>query len=231
MSVEGMAMSLASAAISAVFAFLVFHQWLARRKAYQLAWTVGLFMFAGAAFTQFLAEAYGWTDPVYRVYAVYRVYYFLAAPLVAVLGVGSAFLWNRRVGLALSLYTIVLTVGFAWIVFTATVNPVALLQPIPAGNGFPDSVRIWSPLFTIPGSLALIGIAAISYWRTRLAFNLWIAAGAIVAAGSGSLATLGITWVLYLGELLGIALMFWGFLASREPAKAPRPAAENVPSS
>ncbi len=218
-------MSLASAAISAVFAFLVLHQWLARRKAYQLAWTAGLFMFAIAAFTQFLAETYGWTDPVYR------VYYFLAAPLVAVLGVGSAFLANRRLGIALSLYTIVLSAAFAWVVFTASVNPAALKEAIPAGTGFAPSVRIWSPLFTVPGSLALIGIALISYWRTRFSFNLWIAAGAIVVAGSGSLATFGVTWLLYLGELLGIALMFWGFLASREPAKAPRPTAEQVPSS
>ena len=225
MSPEGAAMSLASAAISAVFAFLVLHQWLARRKAYQLAWTVGLFMFTLAAFMQFIAEAYGWTEPVYR------VYYFLAAPLVAVLGVGSAFLANRRLGMALSLYTIVLAVGFAWVVFTATVSPAALLEPIPAGNGFPSSVRIWSPLFTVPGSLALIGIALISYWRTRFTFNLWIAAGAIVAAGSGALASLDVPWLLYLGELVGLALLFWGFLASREPAKALRPAAAQAPSS
>ena len=225
MSLEGAVASLASAVISAVFAFLVFRQWLGRRKEYQLAWTVGLSMFAVAAFTQFLAEAYGWSV------LVYRVYYFVAAPLVAVLGVGSAFLAKRRLGLAFSLYTVVLGIGFAWVVFTATVNPVALQLPIPAGEGFAQSVRIWSPLFTIPGSLALIGIALVSYWRTRLTFNLGIAAGAIVAAGSGSLATLGLTWVLYLGELLGIALMFWGFLASREPVKALRPATEKVSSS
>ncbi len=223
MSPEGAAMSLASAAVSAVFGFLVLHQWIARRKAYQLAWTVGLFMFAVAAFTQFLAESYGWTD------AVYRIYYFVAAPLVAVLGVGSAFLASRRLGIGLALYTVVLSAGFAWVVFTAAVDPTALQHAVPAGTGFPESVRIWSPLFTVPGSLALIGIALISYWRTRFVFNLWIAAGAIVAAGSGSLATLGSTWVLYLGELVGIALMFWGFLASREPAKAPRPAAEQAP--
>lgn len=231
MSFEGAAMSLASAVISAIFAFLVLHQWMARRKAYQIAWTVGLLMFAFAAFTQFLAEVYGWTDPVNRAYYIYRAYYFLAAPLVAVLGVGSAFLASRRLGMVFSLYTAVLAVGFAWVVFTTSVNPAALAQSIPAGNGFPESVRIWSPLFTIPGSLALIGIALISYWRARLAFNLWIAAGAIVAAGSGSLATLGVTWVLYLGELVGIALMFWGFLASREPVNAPRPTAERAPSS
>jgi hypothetical protein len=186
---------------------------------------MGLVMFATAAFTQFLAEAYGWSVPVYR------LYYFVAAPLVAVLGVGSAFLLSRRLGLAFSLYTFGLTVAFGWIVFTATVNPAALQQSFPAGQGFAESVRIWSPLFTVPGSFALIGIALISFWRSRLTFNIWIAAGGIVAAGSGSLATLGITWVLYLGELLGIALLFWGFLASREPAGAPRATAGRVPSS
>jgi len=224
MSPEGAAVSLASAVISATFAFLVFHQWLVRRKAYQIAWSVGLAMFAIAAFTQFLAEGYGWSD------GIYRLYYFTAAPLVAVLGVGSAFLANRRLGVALAAYTVALGVAFAWVVFTAPVNAAALQQAIPAGAGFSSSVRIWSPLFTIPGSLALIGIALLSYWRTRLSFNLPIAAGAIVAAGSGSLATFGITWLLYLGELVGIALMFWGFLASREPARAPGPAADHVPS-
>ncbi len=224
MSPEGAAVSLASTAISVAFAALVFHQWLARRKAYQISWSVGLAMFAVAAFTQFLAEAYGWTD------GVYRVYYFISAPLVAVLGVGSAFLLNRRLGLAFAGYTVILAAAFAWVVFTAPVNAAALKLPMPAGNGFTDSVRIWSPVFTIPGSLALIGIALLSYGRTRLFFNIPIALGAIVAAGSGSLATLGITWVLYLGELIGIALMFWGFLESREPARAPEPQREQVPS-
>ncbi len=224
MSTDGAAVSLASTAISLVFAFLVFRQWVARRKTYQLAWGLGLALFAVAAFTQFLAEVYGWSD------GVYRLYYFVAAPLVAVLGVGSAFLASRRIGLALALYTAVLAAVFAWVVFTAPVDSTALAQAMPAGTGFPESVRIWSPLFTVPGSLALIGIALLSYWRTRLTFNLGIAAGAVVAAGSGALATLNITWVLYLGELVGIALMFWGFLASREPSKAPRPETTNAPS-
>ncbi len=225
MSLEGEAASLASTLISALFTVLVFRQWLERRKDFQLAWSVGLAMFTAAAFTQFLAEANGWSEPVYR------VYYFLAAPLVAVLGVGSTFLIGRRLGLAFTAYTLVLAVVFAWFVFTTPVDAAALQTAIPAGTGFPDSVRIWSPVFTVPGSIALIGIALLSYWRTRLASNLGIAAGAIIAAGSGALATLGVTWVLYLGELVGIALMFWGFLASREPAKAARPAGDRLPSS
>lgn len=225
MSLEGAVVSLGAAAISAVFAGLVVRQWHSRRKPYQLAWAIGLVMFAAAAFTQFVAEAYGWSEPVYR------AYYFLAAPLVAVLGVGSAFLVSRRVGLAFALYTVILAVGFAWVVFTAAVDASALQKLIPGGDGFPSSVRIWSPLFTVPGSLALIGIALYSYWRTRLGFNLWIAAGGIAAAASGSLQALGVTWVLYLGELVGIALLFWGFLASQDLSKAARPSPESQASS
>lgn len=224
MSPVGAAASLASAVISAVFTFLVFQQWLARRKPYQLAWGIGLGMFSVAALMQFFSEAYGWNV------GIYKIYYFLAAPLVAVLGAGSAFLVGRRLGLAFSLYTAVLAVAFAWVVSTATVNVDAFQYPIPAGQGFNASVRIFSPLFTVPGSLALIGIALYSFWRTRMVFNLWIAAGGIAVAASGSLATFGVTWALYLGELFGIGLMFWGFLASREPTPASARSSEEVPS-
>lgn len=220
MSVDGAAVSIAATAISILFAALVFMQWLSRRKPYQLAWSIGLIAFAVAAFTQFYAEAYGWTVPVYQ------TYYFMAAPLVAFLGVGSTFLLNRRLGLLFSAYTIVLTVAFAFVVFTATVNTAALQTPMPGGTGFADSIRLWAPLFTIPGSLALILIAFYSYWRSRLSFNLWIGLGGLVAAGSGSLAVFGVPWVLYLGELVGIALLFWGFIRSQDLAKSPRPSAE-----
>ncbi len=223
MTIVGAAVSFASAAISAAFAILVFHQWVGRRKAYQLAWGIGLLMFSVAALMQGLAEAYGWSV------GIYKVYYFLAAPLVAVLGVGSAFLASRRAGLAFAAYTGVLTAAFAWIVASASVNVAAFSLPLPAGEGFAESVRIWSPLFTVPGSLVLIGIALYSFWRSRLTFNLWIAAGAVAAAGSGSLATFGVTWALYLGEFIGIALMFRGFLASREPAADKRPASDESP--
>ncbi len=225
MSLEGAAVSLGATVVSFVFAALVFNQWRSRRKPFQLAWAAGLLLYAFAAFTQFLAEAYGWTVDVYR------VYYAVAAPLVAVLGIGSLLLINRRIGYAFSVYTAVMFVGFAWVVFTSSVDTAVLLQQaIPGGNGFPASVRIWSPLFTIPGSIALIGVAAYSYWRTRLAFNAWIAVGALIVAAGGALTRFGVSWALYLGEFIGIALMFWGFLASQDLAKASRPAAAKAAS-
>src|SRR5207253_2236096 len=162
---------------------------------------------------------------------VYKIYYLVAAPLVAVLGIGSVFLVHRRAGIGFALYTVAIFIGFAAAVAGATVNTDALASAIPvAGTALPDNVRIFSPLFTVPGSVALIGVAAYSYWRSRLSFNLWIGIGALVIAGGASLARYGISWALYIGELVGIAIMFWGFLASQDLAKAKAPAAAHIPS-
>jgi hypothetical protein len=224
MSLEGAAVSLGATVVSLIFAALVLNQWISKRKPYQLAWSFGLVLYGIAAFTQFLAEAYGWTP------STYKAYYLVAAPLVAVLGIGSALLIHRRAGIGFALYTLVVFAGFAVAVLGATVNTAAFASSIPvAGTALPDDVRIYSPLFTIPGSIALIGIAAYSYWRTRFLFNLWIGLGAVIIAGGGSLARFGLSWALYIGEFAGIAVMFWGFLASQDLAKAKAPAATRVP--
>nr|AKQ03118.1 hypothetical protein [uncultured euryarchaeote Rifle_16ft_4_minimus_37884] len=215
MGLEGAAISIAAAIFSVGFAALVTNQWIERRKPYQVAWSLGLVLYAIAAFTQFYAEAYGWTPNVYK------VYYLVAATLVAVLGVGSTLLVHRRAGIGFALYTGVVFVGFAWTVAGATVG--TLQASTPAGYAMPDTVRIWSPLFTVPGSVALIGIAAYSYWRTRLAFNAWIAAGALIVAVGGTLARFDVGWFLYAAELIGIAVMFRGFLVSQDLAKSSHP--------
>ena len=225
MSLEGAAVSLGATIVSLVFAALVFNQWISRRKPFQFAWSLGLGLYALASFTQFLAEAYGWTA------STYKVYYLVAALLVAVLGIGSVLLVHRRAGIGFTLYTIVVFAGFAVAVAGASVSAAALANPIPvAGAGMPDNVRVFSFFFTIPGSIALIGVAAYSYWRSRLSFNLWIGIGALVIAGGASLSRYGISWALYIGELVGIAIMFWGFLASQDLAKAKAPAAAHIPS-
>ena len=224
MSLPGAAVSLGATVVSLLFAALVFRQWVSRRKPFQFAWSVGLALYGIAAFTQFLAEAYGWSS------TTYKVYYLIAAPLVAVLGVGSLLLVHRRVGIGFALYTLIIFLGFSIAVVGTTVNPAAFQAPIPVPSvAIPDpNVRIFSPLFTVPGSVALIGVAAYSYWRTRLAFNLWIGVGALIIAIGGSFARFDLPWALYVGEFLGIAVMFRGFLASQDLAKSRAPAATHV---
>src|SRR5437879_13157334 len=106
MSLEGAAVSLGATIVSLIFAALVFNQWIARRKPFQLAWSLGLGLYGIAAFTQFLAEAYGWTA------STYKVYYLVAAPLVAVLGIGPVLLIHRRAGIGFAAYTIRVFAGF-----------------------------------------------------------------------------------------------------------------------
>jgi len=250
MSALSVAVPILSAFVAAVFALSVALQWWRRRKPYQLAWTVGLSMFALATAMEGASELSSWSD------GTYRLYYAMAPALVGFLGLGSVFLLHRRAGLFFSAYVLGLFVVFVALVASAAVNSANFAYASPlafqsgsactpgtavtlpdgraftcglpiGGNALPSYVRILSPLFTIPGSIALIGVAAYSYWKGRGWFNVPIALGAVVIAAGGVLARFGEPGLLYASELAGIALMYLGFIkASGLPqrAKAAEPA-------
>src|SRR5207245_9598875 len=67
-------------------------RYLSRRRAHQLAWTIGLAMFAAAAVAGALARSGGATEAEYRVF-----YLFGAILIVAWLALGTVFLVVRRV--------------------------------------------------------------------------------------------------------------------------------------
>ena len=82
--------SLLTAAVSLLFAAVVFDQYLERRRSYQLAWTVGILMYAAATG----AEAAFWllrhNESAFRLW-----YFFGAVNAAAYLGLGSVFLLAR----------------------------------------------------------------------------------------------------------------------------------------
>jgi hypothetical protein len=204
--------------VALVFAVLVLRQYLQRRGVHQLVWTIALFVFSFAAFCEFYSEVRGW--PV----LMYKLYYVAAAALVAYLGLGTIYLiWKRRVGNIFLVLFLLLTGTMLVVSLTAKVDLVALEERgvTVAGNAMPGHVRLFSPLHTIPGTLALVGGALYSiylFWRRRdqLAFrisaNIFIAVGAMVIAAAGSLSRAGLTAWLYPAEMVGIILMFVGFL-------------------
>jgi hypothetical protein len=157
-----------------------------------------------------------------------------AAVAIGVAGIGAAGLlalisWERpeylgHAGLALLLFG---TLVAATRVFSLPVEASAMLDPqtgIPHGEAFPQSVRLLTPLFNIGGALALAFGAVYSAWtywrrranRQRLVSNSLIALGAFAPSLTSSLNRFGVTSVFYLGELLGVLLIFAGFLASSE---------------
>ena len=220
MSLAGVGISLAATVLSAVFTAIVAQQYVRKRRPRSLLWSIGLGMFTLVAATQLLAEAGGWNDPLFR------TWYVLGTSLVGFLGAGSVYVLDRRAGHAFSAYVLVLFVAFLAFAATAATNPEAIASysagSPPGGEGWAagSAVRRFSPFFTIPGSVTLIGIALYGFVRFRLPYTIWIAAGAGVLAVGTGLARFGNPSLIYGAEFAGIALMFVGFWRASEWARA-----------
>jgi hypothetical protein len=214
--------------VALIFAVLVLRQYLQRRGTHQLVWAIALFIFSFAAFCEFYSEVWGW--PV----LLYKVYYVTAAALVAYLGLGTIYLiWKRRVGNIFLGIFLVLTTAMLIAALTASVDTTALQERgvTVAGKAMPGHVRLFSPLHTVPGTLALVGGALYSvylFWRRRqrlayrISANILIALGAMVIAAAGSMARAGQTAWLYPAEMVGTVLMFIGFLQAGTLRDRPR---------
>jgi len=217
-AVLGAVVSLAAAVISAFFTIAVLTRFIETRKPHNLMWAVGLAMFMIVALVQFFAETRGWTD------ALFKAWYVMGTGLVGFLGAGSVYIVQRKIGHAFAAYVVLLFVGFLAAAAVSATDPAALASFTAGAPPHPEAwadmtPRRFSPLFTVPGSLALIGIALVGLVRYRLKYNLYIAGGAIVLAVGTGLAAFGIPSLIYAAELAGIAIMFFGFLKAIEWAK------------
>ncbi len=210
---------LISAIVSFVFALAVLDQYFARRRPYQLIWAIGLLMYAISTSTEFWVGAWGLNVTVYRLW-----YLFGAIFVAAYLGMGTLYLLVRRrtahtimaILLAASLYATIR-------VFAASID-LGGLQVL-SGTAMPQGVRLMTPVFNTFGTVALVGGAIYSawvYWRRkimphRVISNVLIAVGAILPAVGGTHMRLGGGLPLfYIFELVGIIIIFIGFLRSRE---------------
>jgi hypothetical protein len=207
---------LISGIISAVFTILLATQYIRRRKAYQLMWTVALALFTLAYALEFSSELYGWTE------AAYQVYYASVSPLVALMGVGTLFLLARKsLGKYFLAYTLLVSTVLVILVSTASIDKTALaMSSGTSGTAMPSYVRLISPLLTIPGSLILIIGAFYSFWLDKSRKHvLLIASGGTIYSLSGYMARLGeLTYVSIL-QAVGILLLFLGFLLSTESVR------------
>ncbi len=153
----------------------------------------------------------------------YKLYYVFAAPMVALLGAGTLYLLTHKPwGKYFLIYTVTLLVPFLAFGFMASVDLGEDIKEFSeiAGGAMPQYVRYFSPLFTVPGAIFLIGGALYSFWldKTRK-YSLLIALGGIFHSSGGSLARFGNPTFLNLFGTIGILLLFLGFLLSREHIK------------
>ena len=225
---------LAAALISAAFAFTLLSRYRAKPRPYLLAWGVALSVYAAAALTEFWGAIETWNP------GLFRAYYFLGGiVLVGLLALGTVCLLAPRftrvaLGLLLALGAIGLAgaLGAHVRALSLQTHQVPPLSALPAEGGIFNVLAIaTAALINIAGTIVLVGGAlwsAYSVWRRgglrqRLYANLLIAAGALIVASASSLTRLGVYALFYVGQAVGVLVMFAGFLeAQRQPAPAKR---------
>ncbi|MFZ5808077.1 MAG: hypothetical protein ACOY16_02245 [Chloroflexota bacterium] len=216
-----------SAALSFAFAALVFRRFLHKKGAYLLFWGIGLVFYGIGGFCEGYYGFFGW-NPL-----IYRLWYLFGAILVAAwLGQGTVFLLAKPKWAAVTM--VLLAIGSlygALRVFTAQLDPSLLTTSVHTGSELSGhaiitpGVRTLTPLFNLYGTVTLVGGAAYSawiFWRKRVLLhrtlgNILIAVGAMAPAFGGTFSRMGIPAALYLGELIGVMLMFAGFLRATTP--------------
>lgn len=220
---------LLAAAVGAAFAVTVWAQWLYRRRPHQLSWALGLSAYAGAAAIEAYASAAPWNA------GLYRAYFVLAATNVGLLGLGTLLLVAPpRLGraCALGVAALALISLFApWEIPLAPDTPIDIggdmVRFADAGTDlggkaipFTNPGRIAFLLLNVLGGLALIGGALLSWRRARRPGVLLIGAGALLPFAGGSASTLAGLDARVLLQLLGIVVMFGGYLLNESTARA-----------
>lgn len=86
-----------------------------------------------------------------------------------------------------------------------------------AGKGVAgDVVRHFAAVLNIAGAAALFLGAFYSWWVTRHAYNLIIVLGTAIFSAGGGLAATGFPFLLHLSEMVGGAVLLYGFIKSQE---------------
>lgn len=212
---------LLTAAISFVFAVVVFAQWLSRRKAHQFVWMIGLLAYAIGAGCELAVGVWGWSDLTYRLW-----YLFGAILVAAYLGMGTVYLIAPRKAAHIAMLVLILASLYAvFKVFTAPTNlDLVVATTRISGAAMPNDIRLLTPLFNIYGTVTLVGGAAYSawvFWRKRILPRrmlscVLIAIGGMLPAFGGTMLRFGIPELFFLMEFLGVSVIFVGFLSNHE---------------
>jgi hypothetical protein len=183
-----------------------------------------------ASATEAAAQRAGWSE------LLFKTYYAAGGVLtVALLGAGSAWLLLGARGRALLIWALgVAVVAAAATVALAPVDHAALAAAVrsrpPANATLGGHAYLWAIALNTFGTLFLVGGSFLSIVRRRrIRTNLWIAGGACIVAAATGMSRAGSYSFVYMGELVGISMMFFGFRFADAPMPRRAPAAASAP--
>jgi len=211
-----------STLVTFAFTAAVFNRYRERGGIYLLFWAIGLFLYGLGTLSEVILSL------TYNVF-VLKLWYLTGAMLTAAwLGAGTVQLLIRKGNTAQILTEILTAVSLLALVlvFVAPVNSVAYEVTRPVSEQYKEILTrgglivLLTILLNIYGTITLVGGAIYSaflFWRkkilaNRMYGNILIAAGALSPALGGTFLRTGLVDFLYLSELIGAILMFFGFI-------------------
>jgi hypothetical protein len=203
--------------IALVFAWVVFNRWRERRSGpHLLWWSAGILMYGVGTFTEGFTTLFGWSEPVFR------AWYIAGALLGGVpLAQGTVYLLAKRrtANMLTAVITPVIAVAAACVLLTPI--DYSLVEPYRLSGRVMEWqwVRAFSPFINTYALIFLVGGAALSAVRfsrkkatyDRFVGNVMIAVGALLPGIGGAFTRFGYVEALYIGEFLGVILIFMGY--------------------
>ncbi len=210
---------IATTCVAIGFALTVFARYRARGGMHLLWWGIGMVTYAAGTFTESWTTLFGWNEPIFR------LWYITGALLGgAPLAQGTAYLlWSRKTADRLTVILITVIIVASVAVLLAPINFGLVELHRLSGKVFATQwVRAFSPFINTYAASVLVGGAcwsAYRYWQNqgsgaarRVLANTLIAFGGILPGIGGSFTRFGHVEVLYVTELLGLTMIFAGYL-------------------
>lgn len=220
-------LSLITTVISGIFAVMVLQRWRAalkegKQRPHLRAWGIGLVLYCLGAFSQ-VVLSFVWS-PLF-----FGLWYWSGALAVAPwLGQGTVYLLWRRGNIARNIEMALLLVcvmTLPWMLLLTPMDGSAWQPGIDMNTIINDvmqrgGVRAFVPVMNVWGTIALVGGAIYSavlfnrkqILRSRMVGNWLIAAGGLLPALGGALIRLNLVELNYVGIMLGVILIFRGYL-------------------
>ena len=203
--------------VAAAFSAALFRRWRERKSGpHLLWWAFGVAVYGVGTFTEAATTLTGWHE------AMFRAWYVSGALLGgAPLAQGTAYLLFKRRTADVLTVALVAAVAFAAAIVWRTPIDFARVEPHHlTGQVFAAPwPRVFAPFLNSYAFVLLVGGAALSAWRfrkktatrNRFVGNVLIAVGALLPGIGGAATRYGHTEVLYVTELIGLVLIYFGY--------------------
>ncbi len=212
--------------VAVAFAYVLLKRYRERRSGpHLLWWAAGVMMYGVGTLTEASITLFGWHE------VIFRSWYISGALLGgAPLAQGTVYLLlSRQTANRLTAVLVPFIVVAAVFVLLSPINHDLVEPHRLTGRVMEWSwVRLFSPFINLYAVIFLVGGAMVSAWRFRkkrdthhrFVGNTLIALGAILPGIGGAATRFGHTEVLYVTELIGLSLIWWGY---RWNVGGPRP--------